>query len=77
MRGNSRGRHLHKSGSTLLRTRHGGSPQRRRRVWKVPEEYVNKQRVNHVDPATVNDPAMLDEFAHCAGDGALRPESRD
>jgi hypothetical protein len=38
---------------------------------------VNKQRISYVDPATVNHPAMLDEFARCARDGAPRPESRD
>jgi hypothetical protein len=37
---------------------------------------VNKQRISYVEPATVNDPAMLDEFARCARDGVSRPESR-
>jgi hypothetical protein len=36
---------------------------------------VNKQRISHVDPATVNDPAMLDAFARCAREGTPRPES--
>jgi len=44
---------------------------------EVSEEPVNKQRISHVGPATVNGPAMLDEFARCARDAAPRPESRD
>jgi hypothetical protein len=38
---------------------------------------VNKQRISYVGPVAVNDPAMLDELARCARDGAPRPESRD
>jgi hypothetical protein len=38
---------------------------------------VSKQRISYVEPATVNDPAMLDALARCARDGASQPESRD
>jgi alkylhydroperoxidase family enzyme len=35
-----------------------------------------KPRISYVDPSTVTDPAMLEEFARCAREGTPRPESQ-
>jgi alkylhydroperoxidase family enzyme len=37
---------------------------------------MSKPRISYVDPATVNDPAMLNEFERCAREGTPRPESQ-
>ena len=37
---------------------------------------MNKPRISYVDPATVTDPAMLEEFDRCAREGTPRPESQ-
>jgi alkylhydroperoxidase family enzyme len=37
---------------------------------------MSKPRISYVDPATVNDPAMLAEFDRCAREGTPRPESQ-
>lgn len=34
-----------------------------------------KQRISYVDPATITDPAMLEELDRCRRDGTPRPES--
>jgi alkylhydroperoxidase family enzyme len=34
-----------------------------------------KQRIRYVDPATISDPAMLEEFERCRREGTPRPES--
>lgn len=34
-----------------------------------------KQRISYVDPATIADPAMLEEFERCRREGTPRPES--
>jgi len=33
-------------------------------------------RISYIDPATVNDPAMVAEFERCAREGTPRPESQ-
>jgi hypothetical protein len=38
---------------------------------------VNKLRIGHIDPATVNDPARIEQFARSAHDAAARPERCD
>jgi len=35
-----------------------------------------KPRISYIDPATVEDPAMLAEFERCAREGTPRPESQ-
>jgi alkylhydroperoxidase family enzyme len=35
-----------------------------------------KPRISYVDPATINDPAMIAEFERCAREGTPRPESQ-
>jgi alkylhydroperoxidase family enzyme len=40
------------------------------------DKSTNKPRISYVDPATVNDPAMLAEFERCAREGTPRPESQ-
>jgi alkylhydroperoxidase family enzyme len=37
---------------------------------------MGKPRISYVDPATVNDAAMLAEFERCAREGTPRPESQ-
>ena len=37
---------------------------------------MSKPRISYVDPATVTDPAMLEEFDRCAREGTPRPESQ-
>ena len=37
---------------------------------------MGKPRISHVDPTTVNDPAMIAEFERCAHEGTPRPESQ-
>lgn len=37
---------------------------------------MSKPRISYVDPSTVTDPAMLEEFARCAREGTPRPESQ-
>src|ERR1700747_400206 len=37
---------------------------------------MNRPRISYVDPASVNDPAMLAEFERCAREGTPRPESQ-
>jgi alkylhydroperoxidase family enzyme len=37
---------------------------------------MSKPRISYVDPATVNDQAMLNEFERCAREGTPRPESQ-
>ena len=37
---------------------------------------MGKQRISYVDPATIGDPKMLDEFERCRRDGTPRPESQ-
>ena len=37
---------------------------------------MGKPRISYVDPATVNDPAMIAEFQRCAREGTPRPESQ-
>jgi alkylhydroperoxidase family enzyme len=37
---------------------------------------MGKPRISYVDPATVNDPAMIAEFQRCAHEGTPRPESQ-
>ena len=37
---------------------------------------MGKPRISYVDPATVNDPAMIAEFVRCAREGTPRPESQ-
>ena len=37
---------------------------------------MSKPRISYVDPATVQDPAMLAEFDRCAREGTPRPESQ-
>jgi len=37
---------------------------------------MGKPRISYVDPATVNDPAMIAEFERCAREGTPRPESQ-
>src|SRR6202521_6261494 len=37
---------------------------------------MSKPRISYVDPATVNDAAMLAEFERCAREGTPRPESQ-
>ena len=37
---------------------------------------MGKQRISYVDPATINDPKMLDEFERCRREGTPRPESQ-
>lgn len=37
---------------------------------------MSKPRISYVDPATVSDAAMRDEFARCAREGTPRPESQ-
>lgn len=34
-----------------------------------------KQRISYVDPATITDPAMIEEFERCRREGTPRPES--
>src|SRR5438477_12303024 len=34
-----------------------------------------KQRISYVDPATITDPAMLEELDRCRREGRPRPES--
>src|SRR5438552_18091610 len=34
-----------------------------------------KQRISYVDPATITDPAMLEELDRCRREGTPRPES--
>jgi alkylhydroperoxidase family enzyme len=40
------------------------------------EGTMNKPRISYVDPATVTDKAMLEEFDRCAREGTPRPESQ-
>jgi alkylhydroperoxidase family enzyme len=40
------------------------------------DKTTTNPRISYVDPATVNDPAMLAEFARCAREGTPRPESQ-
>lgn len=35
-----------------------------------------KQRISYVDPATITDPAILQEFDRCRREGTPRPESQ-
>ena len=35
-----------------------------------------KQRISYVDPATIKDPAMLEELERCRREGTPRPESQ-
>jgi alkylhydroperoxidase family enzyme len=37
---------------------------------------MGNPRISYVDPATVNDPAMIAEFERCAREGTPRPESQ-
>jgi alkylhydroperoxidase family enzyme len=37
---------------------------------------MSKPRISYIDPATVSDPAMLEEFQRCATEGTPRPESQ-
>ena len=37
---------------------------------------MSKPRISYVDPATINDAAMLAEFDRCAREGTPRPESQ-
>src|SRR2546421_8601017 len=37
---------------------------------------MNKPRISYVDPGTVTDPAMREEFDRCAREGTPRPESQ-
>jgi alkylhydroperoxidase family enzyme len=37
---------------------------------------MSKPRISYVDPSTVTDKAMLEEFARCAREGTPRPESQ-
>src|ERR1700712_1433116 len=37
---------------------------------------MNKPRISYVDPATVDDAAMLAEFERCRREGTPRPESQ-
>jgi alkylhydroperoxidase family enzyme len=37
---------------------------------------MNKPRISYVDPATVTEPAMREEFDRCAREGTPRPESQ-
>ena len=36
---------------------------------------MDRQRISYVDPATLEDPAMLEELQRCAREGTPRPES--
>src|ERR671925_1075117 len=36
---------------------------------------MSKQRIRYVDPATITDPAMLEELDRCRREGTPRPES--
>jgi alkylhydroperoxidase family enzyme len=40
------------------------------------EGTMNKPRISYVDPATITDKAMLEEFDRCAREGTPRPESQ-
>src|ERR1700745_4248450 len=43
---------------------------------ETEEHPMSKPRISYVDPATVKDPAMHEEFRRCAREGTPRPESQ-
>ena len=38
---------------------------------------MSKPRISYIDPATIQDKAMVAEFDRCARQGTPRPESQD